>query len=970
MPFRVFISYARVDNIIPAGSDAQYGFISLLRAILGQALLRMGDSDVSIWRDKSEIEDGEQFTRKIRNAINESQMIVIVLTPASLKSAYCRQELEAFTRRWGADPDFKDRFMVVLRTWIASERWPDALTGQSGYRFYVSENDRDGARETPLYRSDGKPTKQFYDIVESMARLIHRRAQQFGQTPVSPSIAPKRHVVYVAQTPSNMDAQYRPVEAELQNDGYEVDLPETFPPLRSLGRLANNLPHQVTSFIGRDEEVVQIKKLVERHRLVTLVGMGGGGKTRCAIQAASELLGGFANGVWLVELAPISSGSLVVTTIARTVGARESPKTSLLGALLTHLERWDSLLVIDNCEHVLDEVRSVVAAMLRQTAGMRVLATSREALNIAGEHAFHLPSLAVPPIEAQSPDTVLRYGATALFNDRAQSAHARFILTNENARFVGEIARRLDGIPLAIELAAARVKVLSPQQLAQRLNERFRVLTGGDRSALPRHQTMRALIDWSYDLLSEHERTLFRKVSIFADTFTLQGATAVGTDDGDELSVLNLLSSLVDKSLLQTELGVEDSYRLLESTRQYAREKLLECGEFQPTARRHLDYLGELFRKSAEADETMVSSAAVAALAAQLEDARNALDWGAECCAGDAADLFLATRLWIYLGLNREAIDRAQRMIGLLGERDSARLARLWERVAASAAAIGHYASAKEGAQRAVQYARVSGDSGIVADCLLRYAVIMGNNRAFDEAAAALDEADALAAPSLRRELQALNARGFVASIKGDLEIATRCYAQLRDRYTSLGSDAGTVSISINLAEKEYARGETVQAIHRQQRAIEGRKSVRPQHVGAVTAESGGLSRRCCRRWCSAASRARGHHVLRGERSGRPAHCRRARTSGALQGHRRRRTNGRDAGRLRTKDAYAVWIRARIHRRRVSAAPTRDTWQCTTPCGGRRSHGARRAHGVGRGACERRSSRARIAIAASGSLRW
>lgn len=283
-------------------------------------------------------------------------------------------------------------------------------------------------------------------------------------------------------------------------------LPHAFPALRSLEQTPNNLPLQLTSFVGREAELAEIDRLLREHRLVALVGTAGSGKTRCAIQAGAELLDRFIDGVWLVELAPISDPALVTAAVAQTLGVKEHPGRAPLDTLIGHLERRHMLIVIDNCEHVIDEVRRVAAAILRSCPNIRVVATSREALNIAGEHALRLGSLPLPPARE----------AVALFADRALAADGGFAITEGNAELVGDIVTRLDGIPLAIELAAARVRVLSPQQLLERLNERFRLLTGGDRNALPRQQTLRAAIDWSFDLLDERERMLFRRLAVFS----------------------------------------------------------------------------------------------------------------------------------------------------------------------------------------------------------------------------------------------------------------------------------------------------------------------------------------------------------------------------------------------------------------------------------------------------------------------
>ncbi|MBV8149072.1 MAG: GAF domain-containing protein, partial [Candidatus Eremiobacteraeota bacterium] len=327
------------------------------------------------------------------------------------------------------------------------------------------------------------------------------------------------------------------------------------PQLRPQGQPRNNLPHMLTSFVGRENEVTEIQALLQQHRLMTLMGAGGVGKTRAALRVAANLLDGFADGVWLVELAPISDPSLVAGAVAQTLNAPQSSDRPPIDTLVGYLKRKRLLLLLDNCEHVINDARTVAAAVLHGCPEVHILATSREHLNVSGEEVYRMPSLSVPP-EGQALPTqeVLTFGAALLFADRAFAVDKRFAITDENAPYVAEISRRLDGIPLAIELAAARVNVLSPKQLAQKLDERFRVLTGGDRSALPRHQTMRALIDWSYDLLSDDERALFRKLSIFAGGFTLESARAVcDVDAVDEIATLDLLSSLVDKSLVQAQ---------------------------------------------------------------------------------------------------------------------------------------------------------------------------------------------------------------------------------------------------------------------------------------------------------------------------------------------------------------------------------------------------------------------------------
>ncbi|MGA9944267.1 MAG: adenylate/guanylate cyclase domain-containing protein, partial [Candidatus Cybelea sp.] len=408
------------------------------------------------------------------------------------------------------------------------------------------------------------------------------------------------------------------------------DLPERFPALRSLDQLPNNLPRRLTSFVGREEVVAEVAALIERFPLVTLVGTGGAGKTRCAVQVAADVLDGSGDGAWLAELAPITDPALVSSVIAQALNVPERPNCPVLDTLLAYLKRKRLLLILDNCEHVIDEARSVAGAILQGCPEVRILATSREGLNIAGEETYRMPSLAIPSnAEILSTAEAARYSAVQLFVDRALSSDKRFVLTEGNAPHVAEICRRLDGIPLAIELAAARVKVLSPQQLAQKLDERFRLLTGGDRSALPRQQTMRALIDWSYDLLSGDERALFRKVAIFAGGLTLETATAVCSGGAiDEMAILDLLSSLVDKSLVHAELvGSGTRYRLLESTRQYAREKLSEAGEYGAVAHAHANAYAALAEQLDDLRETLPDRAWLSRAEPELENFRAALAW-------------------------------------------------------------------------------------------------------------------------------------------------------------------------------------------------------------------------------------------------------------------------------------------------------------------------------------------------------
>jgi predicted ATPase/DNA-binding CsgD family transcriptional regulator len=395
----------------------------------------------------------------------------------------------------------------------------------------------------------------------------------------------------------------------------------------------SNLPASRAALLGREGTIAEIERLVARERLVTLVGAGGVGKTRTALAAGQTLLNGSPDGVWLIELAPLVRGSYVAPAVARALGIKE-PAEALLEALVAYLRGKSLLLVLDNCEHVIGEAAHLAAELLGGCPALRILATSREPLRIAGEHTYRLPPLPVPAAgEAPFPaaEAAAAYPAIALFALRASAVNRNFRLTDENVVEVAGICRRLDGIPLAIELAAARISVLSVRTLAALLDERFRILTSGDRTTLARHQTMRALIDWSYDLLATPERQLFERLSVFAGGFALAQVAAVCIDDAggsDAIEALTMLSSLVDKSLVTADVVTpEPRYRLLESARYYATEKLAARGETESISRRHAAAYADLAERLDREYDFAADGVWDAAAIPEMENFRSALDW-------------------------------------------------------------------------------------------------------------------------------------------------------------------------------------------------------------------------------------------------------------------------------------------------------------------------------------------------------
>jgi predicted ATPase/class 3 adenylate cyclase len=391
-------------------------------------------------------------------------------------------------------------------------------------------------------------------------------------------------------------------------------LPKDFPPLKSFDTFPNNLPIQLTSFIGREKEITEIKSLLHSARLITLTGSGGTGKTRLSQEVSAQELTNFQHGVWLIELASLSDPSQIIPTMAQVFGLQELPFNSLMNLVIDYLRDKKLLLILDNCEHLIEACARLAHELLHQCAGLKILASSREALGIAGEVSYHVPSLA-------------NSESTKLFVDRARAANPNFKLTDGNASSVAQICSRLDGIPLAIELAAARVKLLSPEQIAARLDDRFRLLVGGSRTALPRQQTLRALIDWSYDLLSEGEKRLLQFASVFVAGWTLAALEAIA----DDPNTIEHLEQLVNKSLVVTEeRETEMRYFTLETIRQYAREKLFDAKQAPAARDRHFMYFNQLSESMWETFRSPNVLPMLDKVDDEVENFRTALEWGLE----------------------------------------------------------------------------------------------------------------------------------------------------------------------------------------------------------------------------------------------------------------------------------------------------------------------------------------------------
>src|SRR5215207_7253833 len=392
----------------------------------------------------------------------------------------------------------------------------------------------------------------------------------------------------------------------------------------------HNLPTLRTSFVGRERELVELKRLLSMTQLLTLTGAGGSGKTRLALEVARELIGVYRDGVWLVELAGLAEGELVPQTVAEALKIREQPNRLLTEILVNSLGARQMLLVLDNCEHLIDTCAQLTDTLLNSCPRLRVLATSREPLNVAGEVTWRMPSLSVPDTDRlPRAGELTRYDAVRLFLNRAQLQQPSFGLTPENALSVAEVSRKLEGIPLAIELAAARIRTLSVGQISARLSDSLKLLTGGSRTTTRRQRTLRGALDWSYELLSEPEQTLFGRLSVFAGGWELKAAEAVGAGgDIGKGDVLDLLSRLGDKSLVETQAAGEDGarFRMLEPARQYAQERLEESGEAAAARSRHAAFFLALAEK-AQSEQGPRQGAWLEQLEREHDNLRAALSW-------------------------------------------------------------------------------------------------------------------------------------------------------------------------------------------------------------------------------------------------------------------------------------------------------------------------------------------------------
>ena len=573
-----------------------------------------------------------------------------------------------------------------------------------------------------------------------------------------------------------------------------------------------NLPEALTSFIGREREMVEVKRLLAGKRLVTITGAGGIGKTRLAMQAAAEVVDAYGDGVWLAEFASIRDPSLVATTIAQTLGVPERAGTPATELLCAHLKSRQVLLILDNCEHLLDSCAHLVNTLLPGAKGTTILATSREPLRVAGEQTYALPPLSLPESGAKA-EAIRESEAVQLFVERVQRQLPEFELAGRSAAVAG-ICTHLDGIPLALELAAARTRSLSVEQINERLGDRFRLLTSGSRTALPRQQTLRATLDWSYDLLTEDERVVLRRLSVFPGSFNVDAASAVASDAGiDGFAVIDLLSRLVERSLVVADTSSGDTrYRMLETTRAYGLEKLAEGREIHEVKQQHARYFRDRFAPAL--DDWLLKPGAEwrERYWSELDDVRAALDWALGPGGDSSIGIALAGGsgvLWSTLGFFGEAIRWFNTAIARVDahtpESDQARLW-LW---------LGRLveeepAKARPALERAVELYRQIDDPLGLGLSLARLGRALAFTGKFEQAEAALTEARPLlerSGPPKALSFYLFNF-AYLKSQSGDAIAARTHYEQELALDRRVGDEFAVLATLGNLANVTWALGD------------------------------------------------------------------------------------------------------------------------------------------------------------------
>lgn len=645
------------------------------------------------------------------------------------------------------------------------------------------------------------------DQVAALLTLAHP-----GQVLVA---APLAHAIAGHDLHPQPLGTYRLRNLERVEEVYQLSFPgepDQFPPLRSLDHLPHNLPAQLTSFVGRQEAIQAVMDRLNASRLVTLTGSGGSGKTRLALRVGAELLDQYPDGVWFVDLSSLSDPALVSSAVAGALQVSEAAERPTVAVLRSALADRRLLLVLDNCEHLITSCAHLVSQLLSGAPRISILATSREPLSIAGEAIWPVPALAVPDPAGSSPDQLVEYEAVQLFVHRARAVQPTFLLTDKNGPAVATICRRLDGIPLALELAAARTRILSVQQIAERLDDRLRLLSSNGRTEIPRHQTLRAALDWSYGLLTDAERVFWRRLAVFGGSFSLEAVEGICAWGLVEPSaVLDLLAQLVDKSLVVAEEQTgEKRYRLLETMRQYARAQLADVGEEDELFGRYCEWY---ITWSHQSDRTTMGPPDwLDRLAKEHDNLRQAIQWALESGRGDYA-VRLSAEIWFFWMVRGYTSDWSKLIqvaeVPMLESHPEA-YANAVRGVGALYMHLGYMSRAEEVLRRSLALSRTVGDGMAIAAALNNLSVVLQNTGQFEEGQTLLAEGvqinESLGLP-LRAAWVRVNL-GNLYFATGRLLEARQCFEQSLAQQIPLGERSGEAFARESLALVLMAMGD------------------------------------------------------------------------------------------------------------------------------------------------------------------
>lgn len=742
--------------------------------------------NIPCWIAPRDIPFGKDWSEAIVEAIAISKTVVLVFSSASNASPQVRREVQrAFEKGVVVIPVRVEDVIPhpALDYYISGVHWLDAANGLEDHHLE--------------------------SLAQHIGQLLIADGTDAGAAPSAISPVASGATVETRSEPDRTAAASTTASASPPPAAESV--PATHP---------HNLPQQLSSFIGRQREKEEIKQHLAQTRLLTITAAGGSGKTRISLQVAEEALTDYPDGVWQVELAPLSDPSRVHQAVASVFGVREKPGEPLLQTLVSHLKTRHLLLLLDNAEHLMTPTAQLAETLLHACPQLHILVTSREALSIAGENVYRLPVLSLPnPNHLPSLKTLAEYEAVKLFIARATETSANFTLTRANAHAIANICYRLDGIPLALELAAARVRSMPVEQIEERLDNCFRILTSGSRTALPRQQTLRALIGWSYDLLTENERLILDRLSIFMGGWALAAAETVCADDKvEEWEVLDLLTSLVDKSLvLYEENDREARYRMLETVRQYSREQLAATDDQEALAERHCRCYLTLAEQAEPELTGKQQSEWLQRLEKEHDNLRAALVWSRADPGRAIEALRLSGALWRFWSLRGYHSEGRQHLEAALAQSGpdirTAEKAKALNGAGVLAWQQGDYPAARANYEACLAIRRELGDTAGIATSLNTLGLVAYDQGDYEQARQLYEESLALfrQVGDHWRTALTLNNLGDLTDNQGDPQTAQTLYEESLKVWRELGDKWGIALTLNNLGnviqnQGDYAR--------------------------------------------------------------------------------------------------------------------------------------------------------------------